>query len=296
MITKGIDISRHQLGIDLAKVVRDNKIGFVVARTTEGTYEDPTWGAYRQIAAREGFLFAGYHKMSGDSSPMRQAAAIWNVVGDTGVPVIIDLERLEGGTRQPTYDDALHVIAAGKGLGLNMARLIYLPGWYWAEIGYPMVQRPVWESDYGPNDGKYPGDASNAWVSANGLAKILQYTDKGRLSGYPDPLDIDAYRGTLEQLARTGWFKDYREDADVTKEEIQDAVRMTPITVDSKGTVQPLQHVLRRILNRPDPDLHDLTEKISDAVVAAVHEQDVSDSEALKKTVARTIRKALEVK
>lgn len=272
MTTFGIDISHYQDGIDLSAVARHSATEFVVAKATTGsTGQDSNYAAYRAEAERNGLLFAAYHWITGSSSPVTQAQNAFNVVGGD-VPVFIDIERNPFDPQQPTMAHVTAFVAAAGALGLRVNPVLYLPEWYWVEMGRPNVSAwGIWQSDYGPNDGAYPGDDSDRWAFGSREAVILQYTSRGHVKGYGRFIDVDAYRGTRADLARTGWFKDYSEDVVATKEEIQAWVANTPIVIDwqTKET-QPLHRVLRRLLKASVAEA--TPEQIASAVVAALPE------------------------
>lgn len=245
MAVFGIDVSRYQTGIDL----RELPVDFVMAKVSEGSgWKDPQFDVYREQVGGTDLLFAGYHFLRGDSPPGDQARNVKAALGDSGIPVIIDIERTNG-VPQPKMADVRLFRDVAVNLGVNVANLLYLPEWYWTEIGRPDTGGwDIWQSNYGSNDGVYPGDQSDRWIAMGRQAAVLQYTSTGRLPGYSGDLDINAFRGTREELAQKGWFYDFKEHEVATKSEIQAWVASTPIKINTDGTVWPLQQVLRRLL------------------------------------------------
>lgn len=272
MTTFGIDISRYQAGIDLAKVREGGEIEFIIAKVSEGTtWRDPEFPKYAAEAKKHGFLFAAYVFLRGEA-PVR--AQVDNLKGALGadfdkIPVILDLERTTGYS-QPTLGTANAFRDRAKMDGIRVTDLLYLPEWYWDVLGRPDTGGwHLWQSRYGANDGKYPGDGAAAWTRRDGRPyAMLQYTSAGRVAGHSGGIDKNAFRGTREELARTGWFIDYKEPS-MSITEIQKAVATTPIVIDGEGNTQPLQRVLRRILlAQRTPD------QIAAAVVAALPEDE----------------------
>lgn len=286
MTTFGIDISRHQVGINLDTVFRDPGFDFMVAKLSEGaTWSDPEFHRYRLAAERNEVLFAGYHFLRGDSHPRAQAMNALASLEGNQVPVIIDLERTNGST-QPDLEVAEEFYQAAHLLGLDVVPLIYFPEWYWNEIGSPNATGwRIWQSDYGNNDGAYPGDGSPRWDWGYRVADLLQFTSAGRVPGYPGDVDLNAYKGTREELAATGWFVDYKKDT-MTLEEIQRAVATTPINIGRKETM-PLQKVLRLLLNKRTP------EQIAAAVVAALPVPADEDEQITSADVEQAVAKVL---
>lgn len=88
-----------------------------------------------------------------------------------------------------------------------------------------------------------------------------------------------------------GWFTDHKEHVVATKEEIQAWVATTPIVVDGAGTKEPLQKVLRQILNKPVASGGATAEEIAAAVVAALPADDVDLTKAdVKEALVAVLR------
>jgi lysozyme len=270
MTTFGIDVSRFQAGIDL-RSLDVAVVTFVAAKVSEGMgWKDPQFETYRRQAEESDLLFAAYHCLRGDYAPGDQVRNVQEVLAGSGIPVILDIERTNG-VPQPTMADARAFRTIAQDQGLRVSNLLYLPEWYWAEIQHPSTAGwDLWQSDYGPNDGKYPGDSSNRWTAMGRQASVLQFTSQGRIPGYSGNLYINAFRGTREELASKGWFHDYKENTVATKAEIQTWVATAPIVVDPEtGKTQPLQQVLRRLLTTT-PSGGPSASEIAAAVVAAI--------------------------
>lgn len=282
----GIDVSHHQPGIDL----RDVAVDFVFAKATEGaTFKDERFPIYQAQAEDANLLFAAYHFLRGDSDPGAQARNVREVLGDSRIPVVIDIERTSG-MPQPDMSHVRGFTNAAEGLGLRVADILYLPEWYWAEIRRPDTNGwKIWQSDYGSNNGIYPGDTSPRWVTMGRQAAILQFSSNGLVQGYAGRVDVNAFRGTREELAQTGWFIDYKEQFMATKADIQAWVATTPIVVDAEGTVQPLQKVLRQILNKPVASGGATAEEIAAKVVASLPPDEELTRLDVKKALAEVL-------
>ncbi len=264
----GIDTSHWQndAGFDLAVMGSVHEVYYVITKMSEGaSSRDSAFLETRAAAEKRGVLFAAYHYVRGDSSAQAQVANMKVALDGHDVPVILDIERTNG-SPQPSLVTMSRIIVEGKKQGVRISPLTYVPDWYWRELGAPKHDPfPLWQSRYGANDGKYFGDTSEYWNALGRQAQILQYTDRGRISGYSGFIDRNAYRGTREELAKTGWFKDYAvpKEPEVTVKEIQQAVRSTPILIDTeKGTEMPLQQVLRRLLDRKPARARDISEAV----------------------------------
>jgi Glycosyl hydrolases family 25 len=199
----GADISSYQRGLDLSRLSQSS---FVIAKITEGTYyTDDCYDGWRQQAANVGELFAWYHFLSGQSAAVQVAHTLANV-GDEMLPGMLDAEP--AGDFKPTWTQILAYIDAAHAAGLNL-RLLYLPRWYWDQIGRPdltvLTPRRVYlvSSAYPGGTGGpaalYPGDGAAGWQPYGGVTPLLyQFTDQASDGG--QPLDYSAFRGGVDQL------------------------------------------------------------------------------------------------
>lgn len=217
MTTWILDVSQFQKGLDLASVKRQG-YSAVIAKCTEGHgYADSQYKVFKWAAQRAGLFFGTYHFLHSDSSPSAQAANLARNIVDKSIPVWIDCE--ESGSSKPSIAQADAFKVECRKLGLKVAG-IYDPNWYWTLTGRAKLPSDLafWQSGY-PNDGKntwdfgsvlYPGDKHKTWNKAQGgrTPDLWQFTSSGKLSGYTaGKVDISAFRGTVAQLAETGWFK-----------------------------------------------------------------------------------------
>jgi hypothetical protein len=199
----GPDISSYQSGLDLSRLA---SASFVIAKTTEGTYyTDANYQAWRRQAAGLGKPFVWYHFLSGEDSRAQAQHTLSNV-GDSALPGMLDAEP--AGSFSPSLAQMVAYVDAAHAAGLNL-RLVYLPRWYWQQIGSPglsaLANRGVQlvSSSYpggsGGAPGIYPGDGAAGWQSYGGMTPLLyqftaQASDGGQL------LDYNAFRGSIDQL------------------------------------------------------------------------------------------------
>lgn len=202
MVTFGVDVSHWQgPAVDFAALRREG-IEFAIIKATEGdSFTDSEFLSNLRRARAAGMLVAAYHYVRIGVSAVDQAARVRRVV-PIEVPVIPDVERNSGGivlTRA--------VVSALRANGYRVP-LLYLPRWYWAELGSPSLAGlpPLWASRY-PNNvqgalaAEWSDVPAHYWNGYGGLeVAVLQFTSSARIAGM-GPLDANAYRGTREQLA-----------------------------------------------------------------------------------------------
>ena len=200
----GPDLSSYQHGLDLSRL---SDATFVIAKTTEGTYyTDADYQGWRRQAASLGRLFCWYHFLSDENASSQVSHTAANV-GAAALPGMLDVES--AGSSAPNLAQVIAYVDAAHAAGLNL-RLVYLPHWYWQQIGSPdlspLVARglSLVSSSYPGGAGNpaqlYPGDGAAGWQSYGGMTPLLyQYTNQGSDGGMA--LDYNAFRGNATQLA-----------------------------------------------------------------------------------------------
>jgi GH25 family lysozyme M1 (1,4-beta-N-acetylmuramidase) len=202
MVYFGLDISHHQdLRLDLAQCKREG-ISFVILKSTEGAgYIDPAFKANLAEAKSAGLPVAAYHYVRSDASAAVQVANVRQAV-PLDVPVIPDVEANSGAialTRE--------VVARLEAAGYRVP-LLYLPRWYWQQIGSPSLAGlpPLWSSRYPDNvvgslASEFAKVPASYWNGYGGLeVGLLQFTSSASVAGF-QPLDANAFRGSAEELA-----------------------------------------------------------------------------------------------
>lgn len=206
MTTYGPDISSYQAGLDLSRLA---DASFVIAKASEGTYyTDSQYQGWRRQAAALKRPFVWYHFLSTEDATA-QVAHTKACVGDLTLPGMIDFEPTP--KMRPTLAQMYAYANAAKAAGLRI-RLVYLPRWFWQELGSPslsgMTARglALVSSSYPGGTGTapqlYPGDKASGWNSYGGVTPALyQYTNQASDGG--QKLDYNAFRGTVADLLTT---------------------------------------------------------------------------------------------
>ena len=206
-----IDVSEYQRGLTLPDVAG------VYAKCTEGQHtKDAEYQRFKDQAANDGKLFAGYHFLRSDSSPVAQAEWFMTNEPDKDIPCVIDVEL--SGSSKPGFPHLHQFVRTLRDNG-HHAGATYYPFWWWNRTGTPDLSRldlPLIASAY---PSMTPGDPhelyrhvpDSYWNRYGGVApSILQFTSRGRFQGYGGDVDCNAFRGRREELAATGIFHDFR--------------------------------------------------------------------------------------
>lgn len=201
-ITFGLDISHHQpLSLDLAAARRDG-CELCLLKAGEGSsYVDPTFAANLAEARAAGMLTAAYWYIKASASAQAHVDAIKKAV-PKAVPIIPDVEANSGGVAL-VRDIVNRLRAEGY-----IVPLLYLPRWYWQQLGSPSLAGlpPLWSSRYPDNvvgllAAEWARVPASYWDGYGGLdVALLQFTSSAKIADY-SPLDANAFRGTRDELA-----------------------------------------------------------------------------------------------
>lgn len=200
----GPDISSYQSGLTLANLA---DAAFVIAKVSEGTYyADPDFAGWRAQAAQIGKPFVWYHFLSGQDATAQAAYTKAKLGSATSLPGMLDSEP--EGSFKPSLAQIIAYVRAAHAAGLNL-RLVYLPHWYWEQIGSPDLSElaslgvhlvsSAYPGGTGSAAGLYPGDGAAGWQPYGGMTPLLyQFTNQASDGG--QLLDFNAFRGTLAEL------------------------------------------------------------------------------------------------
>jgi len=164
------------------------------AKATEGTdFADAHYADYKLWAAQNGIFFGAYHFLRTGNEAAQAAWCYQHVGGE--VPLMVDVEK--EGTDTPDIHSIIAFINAYRAKGGN-ARLVYLPHWYWVDIGSPDLS---WMNPVGLYvvSSNYPAngysDNGPGWTGYGGINPLVwQYTDNN------GGLDYNAFRGPLSDF------------------------------------------------------------------------------------------------
>lgn len=215
------DGASYQAGLNLS--------GWLAAmfKATEGTgYKNPSYADQKNEAGRAGAFFGAYHFLH-QGNAVAQADFAFSVVG-AETPLMIDFEPTTGAIREmaeppegltgehldglsqrtdaaaamvsaPAVSDAAAFCDRYRSHG-GIVHLIYLPHWYWNQLGSPSLAAlsgrslNLVTSVYAgnPEDPAGPG-----WVNYGGMGPVTawQYTSSGTVNGRAG-VDLNCFRGS----------------------------------------------------------------------------------------------------
>lgn len=204
MTDYAVDIASYQAGLNLTEVAAEG-FGALFVKCTDGVgYVNPYYAGW--MGQRSLFkAFIPYHYLEGGDSAASQVAFFRNNVGFATQWAMLDVEDGSGNAVQIQA-----AVAAFKAAGYKV--LLYMPKWYWQEIGSPNMSG--WGVDILISSG-YPGGVSAAstlytsaggdsnpnWAAYGGLTPgIWQFTDSASVAG--QKVDANALKaGILGQLS-----------------------------------------------------------------------------------------------
>lgn len=228
----GIDISDHQDGLALSRAVRDG-MAFVILRLCDGTYVDKAFKSHLADAEAQGLLVSTYWYLRAPSEGTTIAQQVdvidQQLGGRKDLGVWIDVESVDRNERKLLTADNVH--AAKRELesrGYHVAG-VYSGAWYWENMpgGEPSMDGlgHLWVSNYGANRTGTPkdlyagdgGDGHRGWRYPLGdrTPDILQFGSEGTVADWY-PVDVNAYRGTRDELARIFHPNNAPKEADMT--------------------------------------------------------------------------------
>lgn len=197
----GVDISNWQPNISVQKIA-DEGFRFCIIKATEGAgYRDPYLHRHLKAARATNMHIAAYVYVKSDSTPQAHADTLHSHLGDTSVPIAIDVE--DGAGSSVAHFKAVRDAIEAKGYRVI---LTYLPKWYWEKIGKPSLAGlpPLWTSRYPDmNSGHaseiYQRAGTQGWVGYGGLEVAMwQFTSTASVAGHQ--IDANIYRGTEQSL------------------------------------------------------------------------------------------------
>lgn len=219
-----VDVSNHDWSrrggpLDW-KSVGGSGIAASCAKVSEGdrggvySYTDPYGPMQVAAAGQWGLLSGAYHVLSrgDDASVQRQVDWLASFRADWYMIDVEPFSELASRKIAPTWSDVQRFDARwAQVTGRPLA--VYLPRWVWSgNLGSPNISSlrgPLVSSDYGSNTALAPaplyssrgGDSGPGWQAYGGKTpELWQFGSAARVAGASGATDVNAYRGTPQQL------------------------------------------------------------------------------------------------
>lgn len=207
----GVDIHpQYQAGISIEQI-RAEGFDFLSVKVSEGTDDSYLAAGSADWLVRGaacGLATMAYHYLR-PGGEAAQARVFADALHRTGAPGALDAEAIDpAGNPTLTIAGIRAFVAAASSCGAPIA-LMYLPHWYWEELGQPNLAGlpPLWASSYPTTTQGYASqiyadlvtDRATSWNGyGNNRVEALQFADTGLVAGRV--VDVNAYRGTHQQL------------------------------------------------------------------------------------------------
>lgn len=204
MTIYGVDVASYQGQVSWSSVYSAG-IRFGFSKVTESTsYVNPTWAHNRagMFDLGDGFLGGAYHFLHGGSGAA-QARYFLSKAGDVSqLAVALDVEA--SGADAATSREW---VAEFKDRTGGHPVIGYYPRWYWEQTGRPDLSffDTIWQSAYVSGSGSpsllYGKVPASWWATfGNEPISILQFSSGGTVAGISGRCDVNAYRGTIDEL------------------------------------------------------------------------------------------------
>ena len=217
----GVDVSHHQGSRLHWGKIRDSGIDFMFARAMLATTPDEEYAGNLERAKQAGIPVLGaYHFLYPTSvvSPAKQARRFVDKIGHTdGLMTMLDIER--DNRHKPHISEVREFAEEFAIRTQGHPLLLYAPGWYWgiidnppaSDLGVLVASRYVNvdrnatghgikmtpEVAFGRVRKRYWRAQHGGWTHAT----ILQFTSFGKVDGHRGRIDVNAFRGTVQELA-----------------------------------------------------------------------------------------------
>lgn len=162
----GVDVSRYQRDLDMARVKRASPPGaFAIVKASQDDWQDPAFAKLSADARRDGLVPGAYHFLvSNGATPERQAEAFVRAVKSAnggkldGFLLALDVEPF--GSSQPTLQDVRRWARRFRQLAGNDRWLfLYTRSGVWARFGNPRIRdvmgsrTVLWEANWAVKPG-----------------------------------------------------------------------------------------------------------------------------------------------
>lgn len=199
----GVDLHpTFQAGISIPQV-KSEGFDFIICKLSQGTVSGSYEGSFPWIASAKslGMAALGYHYLS-TADPVAQARVFTNQLARAGVAGAVDVEKDSG-----NIENVHAFLQECSRLGARVS-LLYMPQWYWKQIGSPSLAGlpPLWSSRYpdmvaGTAAQNYTRVPKSFWDGYGGnQVAVLQFSSTARVAGHT--VDVNAFQGTPGEFSQ----------------------------------------------------------------------------------------------
>lgn len=198
----GFDVSHHQGDVAWSRVPADQ---FVFIKASEGVdYQDPKFVENWQSARQHGVLRGAYHMFRPEDDVDQQVEFFVGLLHKhdfdaRDLPPALDLESNSGtaevSAAQLRQRAEQWLVAVAARLGRTP--LVYTNPSFWQgelEPEHDLVRFPLWVAAY--TDAQQPPELVDGWPEWT----FWQHTEDGSLAGIAQPVDLNRFNGTGEDL------------------------------------------------------------------------------------------------
>jgi lysozyme len=233
-----VDVSSNQPELTVAQIKAAGFKG-MMARSSIGSHYDSEYQRFMREAKALRFPFGAYHFLKGrrHTSIATQVATALLAIKDRSIPLMLDVESDVNSVPdgRDITDFEQDIARQGK-----PCSSIYLPHWYWTEIGRPAINLPLVASDYAQNAAgaaQFLYRGNEFWPAEYGgqVPVLWQFGSRGRISGYNGDVDINAYKGSAAGLVDGKLFTGWGTVPDDPKTDLQEDDMVLWINADDGG-------------------------------------------------------------
>ncbi len=194
----GIDVSHYQQKIDWDKVlgvrINDRPVEFAFIKASEGSqWKDPYYKRNYRKARKKGIIVGAYHyyqpKVHSDKQLENFVSMVKLEKGD--LAPVLDVEEIQDMPKD-RFQLGVKTLLEKLEAHYGMRPILYTNQDYYFKYftGSDFEKYPIWIAYF---SFRKPGLSESKW-------SFWQFSDKGRMDGIPERVDMNAYKGSIEEL------------------------------------------------------------------------------------------------
>ncbi|WP_334075234.1 glycoside hydrolase family 25 protein [Paenibacillus sp. A14] len=195
---RGVDVSHWQGEVDWPQV-KAAGISFAFIKATQGTaWVDPKFRGNAAGAHKAGLLTGPYHFVDAVSpeAARKQAQHFVRTLQGVGTPFtlppVMDYENNPAGLSRPQINQIARAFLSEVERLIGIRPIIYTGNAFAQQFDETLQSYPLWIARY---SSAVPYDVP-AWKKWD----FWQYSDSGRIAGIGGHVDLNVYRGSVEEL------------------------------------------------------------------------------------------------